>query len=60
MTRRLVAVGEKRPTGPTLFTQYAISDPAWDPVKSGEVHEPDPSDYRKQQIEEALARGEDL
>ena len=55
MTARLVAVGRKFPEYATKHFTYAIEDPAWSPQKSGELVEPDPSDYRKQQIEDRLA-----
>lgn len=57
---RLVAVGQKRSTGPTLYAQYAIGEPEWSPVPSGDTPELDPSDYRKQRIEDELAWGTDL
>jgi len=62
MTARLVAVGQKRTTGPTLYAQYAIGEPEWEPVPSHDfkVWEPDPSDYRKQQAEDYAAWGMDL
>jgi hypothetical protein len=57
MTARLVAVGGKRAPFHTRHIQYGIGDPLWSPVPSHdfEVGEPDPSDYRKQQIETRLA-----
>lgn len=60
MTARLVAVGQKRPTGPTLYTQYAIGEPLWSPLPSGDEPELDHDLMRKQRIEDELAWGADL
>lgn len=59
MSARLVAVGHVRAPYPTLDVRYALSDPAWKPVPSHDFEvgtpEPDPSDWRKQQIESEIA-----
>lgn len=60
VTARLVAVGQKKAAYPTLFAQYSIGEPDWEPLPSGEVPELDPSDFRKQRIEDELAGGTDL
>lgn len=60
MTTRLVAVGHVKPEHGTLTVQFAGSDPWWVPLSSGDETEIDPSDYRKQQIEDDIAWGAEL
>lgn len=61
MTARLVAVGRKYPEAGTVHVQYATSEPLWESQRALDLNtEPDPSDYRKQQIEDEIAWGEAL
>lgn len=62
MTARLVAVGRKFPEAGTVHVQYATSDPVWESQRAIDesLGEPDPSDFRKQQIEEHIAWGNNI
>jgi hypothetical protein len=53
-------VGHVKPEHGTLTVQFAGSDPWWVPLSSGDETEIDPSDYRKQQIEDDIAWGAEL
>lgn len=50
--RRLVAVGRKQASFPTMHVQFASGEPRWNPREDPEdTGQPDPDDQRKNQIE---------
>lgn len=59
VSARLVALGRVKP-GESRRVRYAITDELWAPEPSGDVPEVDPSDWRKQQVEDELAWGGEL
>lgn len=60
MTARIVAVGHVKPEHGTLTVRFATGEPMWSPLVPDEPDEFDADLYRKQQIEDELAWGNDI
>ena len=56
MSRRLVAIGRKKPEFPTLDVRVSNKEPEWQPRLAPWLESPDLDLMRKQRIEDQLAK----